>query len=39
VDGTGIIENDGGVVWLTVDWINTSAGDGFVTPAMAGFIS
>ncbi len=39
VDGTGIIENDGGIVWLTVDWINTSAGDGFVTPAMAGFIS
>jgi hypothetical protein len=39
VDGTGIIENDGGVVWLTAAWINTSAGDGFVTPAMAGFIS
>ncbi len=32
VDGTGILENDGGVVWLTGDWINTSAGDGFVTP-------
>jgi len=32
VDGTGIFENDGGVVWLTGDWINTSSGDGFVTP-------
>jgi hypothetical protein len=32
VDGTGIVENDGGVVWLTGDWINTSSGDGFVTP-------
>ncbi|MCS7152925.1 MAG: gliding motility-associated C-terminal domain-containing protein [Bacteroidia bacterium] len=32
VDGTGIIENDGGVVWLTGDWINSSQGDGFVTP-------
>lgn len=32
VDGTGIIENDGGVVWLTGDWINSSSGDGFVTP-------
>ncbi|RMF52965.1 MAG: hypothetical protein D6750_01560, partial [Bacteroidetes bacterium] len=32
VDGTGIIENDGGLVWLTGDWINSSSGDGFVTP-------
>lgn len=32
VDGNGIIENDGGVVWLTGNWINSSQGDGFVTP-------
>lgn len=32
VDGTGIIENAGGLVWLTGDWINSSRGDGFVTP-------
>lgn len=32
VDGAGIIENNAGVVWLTGDWINSSSGDGFVTP-------
>lgn len=32
VDGNGIFDNDGGLIWLTGDWINSSNGDGFVTP-------